>query len=65
MAEENPQRSRSERAREAIAALAADWREIFSRCVDEAERFTRDKPAAGLAAAFLTGFVAASLLRRR
>jgi ElaB/YqjD/DUF883 family membrane-anchored ribosome-binding protein len=33
--------------------------------VDEAEKFTREKPAAGLSAAFFAGILFGSLLRRR
>ncbi len=52
-------------ALETITGLLGEWREILSRCVDEAEKFTREKPAAGLSVAFLAGIFLASLLRRR
>lgn len=57
--------SRSERSRETLSQLLSEWREIVSRCVDEAEKFTREKPSVGLAAAFLAGLVFGSVFRRR
>lgn len=51
--------------REALAALLRDWRELLARCVEEAERFTREKPSAGLAGAFVAGLLAGGFLRRR
>ncbi len=63
--EGNGEKPASERKAETLAGLLAEWRQIVSRCVDEAERFTREKPAAGLSAAFFAGFILGSLLRRR
>jgi hypothetical protein len=50
---------------ESAAKLLADWREILTRAVDEAETFTREKPAVGLIAAFLAGSFMGSFFRRR
>lgn len=55
----------SRRRQEAAAALLGEWRDLLVRAVDEAERFTREKPAAGLVAAFLAGLFTGSLIRRR
>ena len=63
--EETTDKPRSERAREAFSALLGDWRELLSKAVDEAETFTREKPAAGLTAAFVAGLVFGSFFRRR
>ncbi len=51
--------------RESFAALLREWREILSRAVEEAEEFTRQRPAAGLAASFVAGFVFGGIFRRR
>jgi hypothetical protein len=51
--------------RESAAELLADWRALLSRLADEAEEFTREKPKAGLLAAFCAGAFFASLFRRR
>ena len=59
------EKSRGERLRETFSALLGEWRQLASRLVEEAEQFTREKPAAGLAAAFVAGFVLNSLFRRR
>ena len=34
-------------ASEAFSRLLGDWREVLTRAVDEAERFTRERPLAG------------------
>ena len=57
--------SRSDRARQAFSELLGDWRELLSKAVDEAEKFTREKPAAGLTAAFVVGLVVGSFFKRR
>ena len=51
--------------RESAAELLADWRALLSRLADEAGEFTREKPKAGLLAAFCAGAFFASLFRRR
>ncbi len=51
--------------RESASKLLSDWREILSRLVDEAEIFTREKPAVGLTAAFFAGAFLSSFFRRR
>jgi ElaB/YqjD/DUF883 family membrane-anchored ribosome-binding protein len=58
-------RPRPEKLVESFAGLLREWRELLSRGVDEAEQFTREKPAAGLSAAFFAGLLFGSLLRRR
>ncbi len=63
--EDNGDKPRSDRLLETLTGLLGEWREILSRCVDEAEKFTREKPAAGLSAAFFAGILFGSLLRRR
>ncbi len=45
--------------------LLSEWREILCKLVDEAESFTREKPAVGLAAAFLAGTFLGSFFRKR
>ena len=45
--------------------LMTDWRKLLSRGVDEVEAFTREKPVAGLATAFLAGILTGSFFRRR
>ena len=50
---------------ESASKLLSDWREILCRAVDEAETFTRAKPAVGLIAAFLAGSFMGSFFRRR
>jgi ElaB/YqjD/DUF883 family membrane-anchored ribosome-binding protein len=62
---ETPGKSGSERARDTVATLLSEWRQVLSQLVDEAERFTREKPSVGLAAAFLAGTLFGSLFRRR
>ncbi len=59
------ERPSSESSSEKLSRLLTDWREVFSRCVDEAEKFTREKPSMGLAVAFFAGAVFGSLLRKR
>jgi len=51
--------------RVSAAELLADWRALLSRLADEAGEFTREKPKAGLLAAFCAGAFFASLFRRR
>jgi hypothetical protein len=55
----------SEPGRKDFVQLLADWREIFTHGVDEAEKFTREKPSVGLAIAFFAGTLLSSLWRRR
>jgi len=62
---DNSDRRSSDPLRESAAALLSDWREFLCRLVDETEKFTRDKPAVGLAAAFCAGAFLSSLFRRR
>ena len=50
---------------ETASRLFGDWRRLLVRGVEEAEEFTREKPTAGLAAAFLAGIVTGSFFRRR
>lgn len=50
---------------ETASRLLTDWRHLLSRGVEEAETFTREKPVAGLAAAFLAGLLTGSFFRRR
>ena len=52
-------------AKETLAGLMAEWRELLGRAVDEAEKFTREKPVAGLSVAFLAGLLLGGLFRRR
>lgn len=54
-----------ERRGDTWAGLLGEWRRILSRLVEEAEQFAREKPSAGLTAAFLTGLLLGSFLRRR
>jgi len=63
--EGNGDNPRPEKLVETFAGLLGEWRELLSRGVDEAEKFTREKPAAGLSAAFFAGILFGSLLRRR
>jgi hypothetical protein len=51
--------------RESTSKLLSDWRELLSRLTEEAETFTREKPAMGLAAAFFAGVFVSSFFRRR
>ena len=51
--------------RKDFGELLGEWRAIFSNCVSETEKFTREKPSAGLALAFLAGTVVSSLWRKR
>jgi hypothetical protein len=51
--------------RKDFGQLLGEWRNIFSHCVSETEKFTREKPSAGLAIAFLAGTVLSSLWRKR
>jgi hypothetical protein len=62
---DNERNSSSGFDRESAAELLADWRALLSRLADEAEEFTREKPKAGLLAAFCAGAFFASLFRRR
>lgn len=57
--------SRPRRSADTLTQLLSEWRELLSRCVDEAEKFTREKPSVGLAAAFLAGLVFGNFFRRR
>ena len=50
---------------ETASKLLGDWRRLLLRGVEEAEEFTREKPSAGLTAAFLAGLVTGSFFRRR
>ena len=51
--------------RKDFGQLLTEWRGLFSHCVSETEKFTREKPVAGLAIAFLAGTVLSSLWRKR
>ena len=48
-----------------LNALLSEWRDLCRRCLDEAESFTRERPAAGLAIAFFAGTFFVSFFRRR
>lgn len=61
----DPENSGSRPARDVFLELLSEWRELAGRLLKEAEEYTREKPAAGLAAAFLAGFLTGSFLRRR
>lgn len=65
MNNEADREDRRERVRETCFALFGEWRRLASRLLEEAEQFTREKPSAGLAGAFLAGFVLSSFFRRR
>jgi hypothetical protein len=65
MKEESAEKPSPEERRESASKLISDWREILCRLVDEAEAFTREKPAVGLAAAFFAGTFLSSFFRRR
>lgn len=56
---------RPERRGDTLAGLLGEWRRILSCLVEEAEQFAREKPSAGLTAAFLAGLLLGSFLRRR
>jgi len=56
---------RPERSGETLSALLGEWRRLLTRLVDEAEQFARERPSAGLTAAFLAGLLLGSFLRRR
>ncbi len=58
-------KSGSDKARDTLSKILTDWRRLLTKCVDEAEEFTREKPGVGLAAAFFAGLFAGSLFRRR
>jgi hypothetical protein len=51
--------------RESVGALWREWRELLSRLAEEAEDFTRERPRAGLLAAFFAGAFLSSIFRRR
>jgi ElaB/YqjD/DUF883 family membrane-anchored ribosome-binding protein len=61
----DPENSGPRPARDVFLELLSEWRELAGRLLKEAEEYTRQKPAAGLAAAFLAGLVAGTFLRRR
>lgn len=48
-----------------LRALLSEWSAVCRQCLDEVEGFTRERPAAGLAIAFLAGTFFVSLFRRR
>jgi hypothetical protein len=50
---------------DSASKLLSDWRELLCRLTDEAEKFTREKPAVGLAVAFFAGAFLSSIFRRR
>lgn len=62
---QDPENSGARPARDVFLELLSEWRELAKRLLKEAEEYTREKPSAGLAAAFLAGFMAGSFLRRR
>ena len=51
--------------RDSAATLWREWRELVSRLAGEAEEFTRERPRAGLLAAFFAGAFLSSMFRRR
>ena len=63
--DETSQKTVPERKSDAFSTLLGEWREVLTRAVDEAERFTRDRPVAGLGAAFVAGLVFGNLFRKR
>lgn len=65
MKEDSAEKPAPEDRCEAASKLISEWREILCRLVDEAEAFTREKPAVGLAAAFFAGSFLSSFFRRR
>ena len=65
MRDESSEKPSPEPLRESASKLLSDWRDILCRVVDEAETFTREKPAVGLSAAFLAGAFLSSFFRRR
>jgi ElaB/YqjD/DUF883 family membrane-anchored ribosome-binding protein len=65
MSETNENSDSSREGRESFGSILKSWGQILSGFVDEAEKFTREKPSAGLATAFLAGLVLGSLFRRR
>ena len=62
---ETAEKSDPGRALETASRLLGDWRHLLARGLEEAEEFTREKPTAGLAAAFIAGLVTGSFFRRR
>jgi ElaB/YqjD/DUF883 family membrane-anchored ribosome-binding protein len=65
MSETNDNSGSAREGRESLGSILKSWGEILSELVDEAEKFTREKPSAGLATAFLAGLVLGSIFRRR
>ena len=65
MKEDSTETPSPEPLRESASKLLSDWRELLCRVVDEAETFTREKPAVGLTAAFFAGAFLSSFFRRR
>jgi len=65
MIDDSAEKPSSDSRCESASKLIAEWREILCRVVDEAETFTREKPAVGLAAAFVAGAFLSSFFRRR
>ena len=65
MKEDSEGKPSPDQFRESASKLLSDWREILCRFVDEAETFTREKPAVGLTAAFFAGAFLSSFFRRR
>lgn len=65
MKEDSAEKPSPDGCRESASKLLSDWREILCRLVDEAETFTREKPAVGLSAAFVAGAFLSSFFRRR
>lgn len=49
---------------EQLTVLLSEWRDLCRRCLEEAEDFTRERPAASLAIAFFAGTFIVSLFRR-
>ena len=63
---EEPGAAESERSPgERFGEILREWRIAVSRFMDEAEAFTREQPAAGIASSFLLGYFLGRLFRRR
>ena len=56
-----PERSPGER----FGEILREWRIAVSRCMKEAEAFTREQPGAGIASSFFLGYFFGRLFRRR
>ena len=63
--EETDEKTAPEGSGKIFSELLGEWREVLTRAVDEAETFTRERPIAGLGAAFVAGLVLGNLFRKR